>query len=751
MADEKKIIEIQVELTDQIKAINSLTDKINELKKAEGLEGEQLVQNQLKIKEYTRQRRVLMNEAGREIQGVQEAMGAYQKLQTEYTKASQKAKDLGAEYGVESEKAKEAAETAFALGQRLKDVDVSVNQNTRSVGDYENAIRNALGPMGAMIENISQTITSAGGLKNALAQGAAGVKAFGVQLLKLLANPVVAIIAAIVGAFLALKAAIAQNGEATEKLNQLLAPFKALISGVVNVIGNLATALINGALAVGEFATKIAAFIPGLKTVAKETQNIIELERERQRLAEEERADTVDDAKTRLKIAKLKKDIARADKFTNEERIKMAREADRLEQENMMDDLQRATRRLQNVQKQYTAEGKAYEDLTEQQKQDYRNLEAELFNLKAEYLERTKRLGATESTLVEEIEREKDAARKKAEEADKKRAQDRKKRMEEDLQYASYMQMLVMDDMLQQLKESDDKVRLQRLKSAEETAKQMALQTVKSLDNYIKSIKDVMAQQVVEDDASWNAQLEKYNQFQLQKADIELATAEARGQSTLNQQMALLDAQRNAEINNARLTNDERQRIEEYYTAKRQEIKRQELNSALSATGDMFGAVAALFEENTTEYKVFATAQALMNTYLGITNALAQTKGGIVAQIAGVVAAAATGFAAVRNIWKVKTDGSGVSPSGNGSSVATVAKLPPDTASKMAAPIASYVSPTGVNGGSAAITSGAATSISTGGLDVMRALANLPQPIVTVKDIDIATKRVQVVDKLNRV
>ena len=244
-----------------------------------------------------------------------------------------------------------------------------------------------------------------------------------------------------------------------------------------------------------------------------------------------------------------------------------------------------------------------------------------------------------------------------------------------------------------------------------------------------------------------------FRQMAVEDADIELATAEARGQSTLQLQLNLLDAQRKAEIENARQTGADIQRIEEYYAAKRQELKRLELNSALSATGDMFGAVAALFEENTTEYKVFATAQALMNTYLGITNALAQTKGGIVAQIAGTIAAAATGFAAVRNIWKVKTDGSQTSAASgvSGGTGASAAKLPPDTTSKMATPLTGYVSPTGVNGGSAAITSGAATSISTGSSDVLRALANLPQPIVTVKDIEIAQKRVKVIDSISKV
>jgi hypothetical protein len=78
--------------------------------------------------------------------------------------------------------------------------------------------------------------------------------------------------------------------------------------------------------------------------------------------------------------------------------------------------------------------------------------------------------------------------------------------------------------------------------------------------------------------------------------------------------------------------------------------------------------------------------------------------------------------------------------------VATVA----DTTSRIASPMSGSVSGVSSFGGSASIGAGAATTIATGGSNIGAALSSMPPPVVTVKDIEIAQKRVSVQDKLNR-
>lgn len=167
-------------------------------------------------------------------------------------------------------------------------------------------------------------------------------------------------------------------------------------------------------------------------------------------------------------------------------------------------------------------------------------------------------------------------------------------------------------------------------------------------------------QQRIDDEMQYEKVRREVNEMRFQDAvyyaDLELATLESKNKATLDARLNLLEAERKAEVNNAKETGRSINEINEFYAAKRNEIKREETKAQIGATVDLLGAIASLWGENTKEYKIFATAQAVMNTWLGVTNALSQTKGGIVAQIAGAATALATGLAAVKKIWDVKTD-----------------------------------------------------------------------------------------------
>jgi len=75
---------------------------------------------------------------------------AYKKLSVEYSKALQKAKDLAAEYGIQSEQAKKAATTARGLNDQLKAIDSTMGNHQRNVGNYQEAIEAANMSMGEM-------------------------------------------------------------------------------------------------------------------------------------------------------------------------------------------------------------------------------------------------------------------------------------------------------------------------------------------------------------------------------------------------------------------------------------------------------------------------------------------------------------------------------------------------------------------------------------------------------------------------
>lgn len=69
-------------------------------------------------------------------------LGPYELLNKQYIAAELNAKDLAVQYGIESVEAKEAAASALALSIQLKEVDVTVGKNQRSVGDYAVGTKN---------------------------------------------------------------------------------------------------------------------------------------------------------------------------------------------------------------------------------------------------------------------------------------------------------------------------------------------------------------------------------------------------------------------------------------------------------------------------------------------------------------------------------------------------------------------------------------------------------------------------------
>lgn len=92
-------------------------------------------------------------------------------------------------------------------------------------------------------------------------------------------------------------------------------------------------------------------------------------------------------------------------------------------------------------------------------------------------------------------------------------------------------------------------------------------------------------------------------------------------------------------------------------------------DAILNTTSNMLGALAGLFEQNTAEYKAFATAQALVDTYSGANAAFTSTTKVAGPIVGGFAAAAAiiAGLANVRKINQVKKGSTSVSGGGGSS------------------------------------------------------------------------------------
>ena len=163
MAEEtfKQIVEVEVNNDDAIqavveqqKAIDGLKSTISDLKKQqkeldtttkEGAKAydenaKMIVVNEAQLKTLNQ----TMNANKRIVEannaGTNEQTGAYQRLSQQYTALAQKAKDMAVVYGVNSEESIKASQEAKTLSDKLKEIDASVGQNQRNVGNYSGSI-----------------------------------------------------------------------------------------------------------------------------------------------------------------------------------------------------------------------------------------------------------------------------------------------------------------------------------------------------------------------------------------------------------------------------------------------------------------------------------------------------------------------------------------------------------------------------------------------------------------------------------
>ena len=213
------------------------------------------------------------------------------------------------------------------------------------------------------------------------------------------------------------------------------------------------------------------------------------------------------------------------------------------------------------------------------------------------------------------------------------------------------------------IKNEDEKLATQLANLKEEKAIQL-----ERLSENIKLYKQG-TQARVDAENEFNAKRQELNASIRSKED-EIATY------TYNKQSELLQAQFSNEKNSlsmrlealkeyndlaqqsTQISEDEKLRIQKETTAQEKILQNQKLDMVKQTLGNM----SSLFEQNSTEGKAFAVAQALINTYQGITAELATKTAtpfefGI--KLANIATTAAIGFKSVQDILKTNVEGAG--------------------------------------------------------------------------------------------
>ena len=257
----------------------------------------------------------LTAESNRAVEGSYNALSAQYRLNKMYINNLTKAEREN------DPAAKKLIEETRQIYEEMNKMQQATGKFSLNVGNYTQSIEQAIGVNSKWFQGLQQLGgLFAGGFSAGVKSACSAVAGFGRQLLALLANPIVAMIAAVTAAFMALAQGISSSEENTNTLMRIMAPFQRILTGVVNVLQTMAGWLLNAVegfenLAMG--ASRLMERLPlvgnAIRKVNNELQNNINLERERQQLAKDNRELTKWEAKTQYEIAVLRRKANQTD------------------------------------------------------------------------------------------------------------------------------------------------------------------------------------------------------------------------------------------------------------------------------------------------------------------------------------------------------------------------------------------------------------------------------------------------------
>ena len=285
------------------------------------------------------------------------AAGSYNALSAQYRLNKIALNNLTAEERANIPYAKKLEEETKNIYEEMKRLQEATGKYTLNVGNYENAINSAIGVNSKWFNSLQMLAgLFQGGLTSGIKSAGTAVAGFGKQLLALLANPIVATIAAITAAFMALAKGISSSEENTNLLNRVLAPFQRILTGVLNVLQNVATFVLKVVagfedLAMG--ASKLMEKLPlvggAFKKVNDALRENINLTIRKQELDKAERQNTVDQALLQRNVAKWRRDA----EMTNDpkRRIQLLKMANVAEEKMMYNEIRLAKEALDIAEK----------------------------------------------------------------------------------------------------------------------------------------------------------------------------------------------------------------------------------------------------------------------------------------------------------------------------------------------------------------------------------------------------------------
>ena len=285
------------ELKDSLIGVDASSDEYKET-------SEKLAAAQAELNKVTRAGKDDNDAAADSIRGLEKQ---YKALYDQYKLLSEEQRN--------SDFGKNMAESLSALSEKINDTKKEVGNFTSNIGRYAQGATEAFSKMGI----------SLGALQTPMKLAAGGAKTVGASLKALIANPVGAVIMAIVVALKALhaiaervKKAINDNEETTNRLRVAMATFKPVVDAVSNAFDFLAKIVVKTIENLAKVAEKIMSIIPGMKQAIKSHQDLAKATND---LTKAQREANVENSKKQAEIERLREEASAVEDVTEKRRL----------------------------------------------------------------------------------------------------------------------------------------------------------------------------------------------------------------------------------------------------------------------------------------------------------------------------------------------------------------------------------------------------------------------------------------------
>ena len=553
-----------------------------------------------------------------------------------------------------SEEGKDLTEQTKALSDKLKELEKSVGDNRRNVGNYAESVKDGI----LQTQGLSG---STGALVGQMKGGIAGVQAFNAALK---ANPIIFVVSLVLTLIGTIEKLMKRNSELATSLKAAFAPFKVIFGRLLDWI----TGLFEGvAFVLENIAKAVTWLLDKLGLISEETKRAAaegaRLAAETQKIYQAETAALVPMAQMRREMEDLKTLAADQNKSAAE-RTKLLEQA--REKLHAIRDMELSV--LDAKYKQIKAENQLGYTSDEDARKEQEALAA-LEAARAQYATQEKEMAGQVSGFIKQ-ERDKQAQYAQAAAAKKAKAAEDAAKREADAQKKAQDAIKAAQDA--QMKKYNEAVTAMQLDMAQREIEgaEISLQELQAVNDqkieietyrraqgligeqeYINNVRQLELEYAAEVKARKDEEDQKERDRQALNMENDRALADMKLGNDLESQLARLDAQKAAEIANAEAIGADTASIEEKYDIMKKERKREYYNAVLTMAAGTAGQLSELLGEESAAGKAFATAQALINTYLGASKAIAQLGAWGIPQAAMIIA---FGMKQVMSINKTK-------------------------------------------------------------------------------------------------